>query len=119
MRDTSISDLEVNREVRKLFVRHRINLGWISICSCRGTVFVHGELQLLPGAEGNLNPITVGAIFQEMKRCRGVNRTTIELHNWIYDSSGDAWRPKTAVVARDTGHDSRAGQIFEIQAGQT
>lgn len=118
MRDTSVSDLDVNREVRKVFVRHRVNLGWLSIRSCRGTVLIHGELQLLPGTASDLTPLTVGVIFQELKRCRGVHRTTIDLQNWLYDSNGDVWRPKTAVVARDSGHEARIDKVFEIHHAQ-
>lgn len=115
MRDESISDLDINREVRRVFVRHRINLGWLSVCSCRGNVIVHGELQPLPGTESELSSAAVGTIFQEIRRCRGVRRTTVELQNWIYDSNGDAWRPKTSVLARDSTTETRLSQVFEIR----
>jgi hypothetical protein len=93
-----ISDMEINRNVRKVFVRHNINLGWISISSCRGYVMVNGNLVLLPGAPGDLDPSLVGTMFGDIRRVDGVQRVTTELDNWEHDDAMDVWKMKKSFL---------------------
>jgi hypothetical protein len=87
----SMSDLEINRHVRRFFVRHNINLGWISIRSCRGSVMITGNLVLLPGSPGALNSTLLTTLFREMRQTAGIQRITTEFTNWEHDGSMKAW----------------------------
>ena len=117
MKNTGVSDLDINRGVRKVFVRHRVNLGWLSIGSHGGSLFVHGDLQLLPGADTELSSSMVTSIFKEVKRCEGITRTTVELNNWIYDSSGDSWRPRNLAAQQGGKSIIPMDQVFDVQSG--
>jgi hypothetical protein len=110
------SDLEINRQVRKLLVRYNINLGWITILSCRGNVQVSGNLLLLSGTGGELSSPVLRNLFQEIARTQGVRRVSVELNNWSHNGALDAWKLKDAAVPagtklRPTGSGS---QVFDL-----
>lgn len=96
----SISDLEINRNVRRVFVRHNINLGWISISSCHGNVMITGSLIILPGSRGELDPPLIRSMFRDVSRAEGVKKITAELSNWEHDGYLEAWKMKGSSGSR-------------------
>ena len=104
MHGHTVSDLEINCSVRKVLVRHQVNLGWLAISTCRGAVCVQGDLLLLPGLESTLTPETVGAIFDQIERCAGVCRVSEELQNWHRGSLKDGWKPVEKAAVPKSRH---------------
>lgn len=108
-----ISDLEINRNVRRVLVRHNINLGWISISSCHGNVMITGSLIILPGSPGELDPTLIRSLFREASRAEGVKKIMVELNNWEHDGYLEAWKTKgssgrrkfDSKAADDTAYD--------------
>ena len=76
------SDLDINRHIRKVLVKHWIDLGRLSIRTTRGKVAIHGFLDRIAGSQERLSTSLVDAMFNEIERINGVERTTIELANW-------------------------------------
>lgn len=113
------SDLDITRQVRKVFVRHNINLGWITITCCRGNVQISGNLLLLPGTGGELTSPVLRTLFQEISRGPGVRRVSAELLNWTHNGFLDAWTPKEGAAAQP-GSDKPAppardgNQVFDL-----
>ncbi len=116
------SDLELKRQVRKLLVRHNINLGWITIACCRGNVQVSGNLLLLPGTGVELTAPLLSSLFHQIARTNGVRRVSAELHNWTHNGALDAWKPKDAAVPQAlTPPPARSGsgsQVFDLSNEQ-
>ena len=116
MPDPSLSDLEINRNVRKILIRHRIDLGWLSLSSCRGSVRIHGKFQRIPGAEIELNPHLMGSIFEELHRQSGSKRISAELQNWIHDGSLRGWTHKGDTPTKiSTDLQQTTAQTFQIK----
>ncbi len=85
-------ELEVNRNIRRILVRHWIDLGRLSIrSSAAGRVSIYGSLQRIPGTKDRLAPPIVESIFNEIKRVRGVRMVIMDLKNWT--SEAGRWRP--------------------------
>jgi len=87
----SQADLELNREIRKILIRHWIDLGRLSFRSVNGRVWIRGELHRIAGVQEELTPSLVDTIFSEMRRLRGIVSMNIELNNWIQSQGG--WKP--------------------------
>jgi len=85
------SDLEMNRRIRRILVKHWIDLGRLSIRTMRGVVVLYGRLQRIPGRDA-LIPAIVEAIFYEIKRIKGVKWIRAHLDNWTND--GGLWHPR-------------------------
>ncbi len=51
----SQADLEINRDIRKVMVRHWIDLGKISFRSSNGRIWVRGSLQRIAGVREELH----------------------------------------------------------------
>lgn len=112
------SDLEINCSVRRVLVRHQVDLGWLSISTCRGAVYIQGDLLLLPGLKSTLTAEGVGAIFDEIDRCPGVSRVSVELHNWCRGGFDDGWKPVAKAVALGPAKGTALGtNTFEITDG--
>ncbi|OGV61186.1 MAG: hypothetical protein A2498_11380 [Lentisphaerae bacterium RIFOXYC12_FULL_60_16] len=75
-------DLEVNRQVRKILIRHWIDLGRVLFRSVQGSVTVRGTLERIAGVSEPLTPTIVATIFFELKRAPDVRRLTVDLTNW-------------------------------------
>ena len=84
------TDLEVNCAVRRVFIRHWVDLGRISFRTQRGNVTLRGSLERLPGSDQPLTVQTVEQMFMELQRIHGVNRVITDLSNWERTSNG--WR---------------------------
>lgn len=90
MQNQRSKDLEIMRQARKVFVRHWIDLGRISLRSASGTIRVRGSLVRLPGYRDDLVPPVVEAIFKELERVKGGGRVIADLDNW--NSEGGKWK---------------------------
>ena len=86
----SQADLEINRDIRKVLVRHWIDLGKISFRSSNGRVWVRGSLQRIAGVQEELTPTLVETIFGDVKKVRGVVSFSAELDNWV--TTAGRWR---------------------------
>lgn len=98
------SDLQLNRSIRRILVRHWVDLGRLSIRSTNGMVLVYGRLQRIAGREA-LTPPTVEAIFYDIRRLKDTRRIKPHLENW--SNEGGLWRPvedDKDSPDRDTAH---------------
>jgi len=95
------SDLDTTRHVRRILVKHWIDLGRLSVRCDRGRILVRGLLQRIPGTQQELTTPLVDAIFYELGRIKGVSRVTPYLDNW--SNEGGRWRPahKKKATAAD------------------
>lgn len=109
-------DLEINSAVRRVLVRHWIDLGRVSIRTQKGKVTVRGTLDKLSESDQPLTGTVVEGIFGDIRRIHGVLRVMAELQNWEQCSFG--WRPREgAVTASDgsiTGQSSGDGQKINV-----
>ena len=85
------SDLQLVREARKVFVRHWVDLGRLHIRCTNAALSVRGSLQKMPGTGEQLTDSSVGTIFQELKRIRGIKRINATLDDWQELSPG-VWK---------------------------
>ena len=92
-------DLEIMRQARKVFVRHWIDLGRISVRSVSGTIRVRGSLSRLPGYHDELVPQVVESIFKELERIKGGGRVVADLDNWSND--GGLWKSVDKLTAKE------------------
>jgi len=115
MNNRTVSDLEINLNVRKIMVRHQIDLGWLSHSSFRGTVYIQGDLLFLPGVKTELTPVLVNALFDEIGCSAGVNNMVIELRNWHHNSYNADWQlVKDVTVRRSMTNANPSQNVFEI-----
>jgi hypothetical protein len=85
------NDLDINRHIRKTFVKHWIDLGKLSIRTTKGKIAIHGYLDRIAGSQERLSSSVVDAMFDEIERINGVERLIIELSNWV--NSEGRWQP--------------------------
>ena len=83
-------DLAVNRDIRRVLVRHWIDLGVLSIRTTGGVVRVCGVLNRLHHTPDVLTGSAVGNLFKEIRANRQVKRIVVTLDNWT-DSEG-GWK---------------------------
>jgi hypothetical protein len=74
-------DLEINCRVRRVLVRHWIDLGKISVRTSRCVVSLNGSLMRLPHVAPDIDAATPGSIFEEIKRIPDVRRLQLSLDN--------------------------------------
>lgn len=80
-------DLEINRGVRRVLVRHWIDLGRISVRTISGKVHIRGTLERITGVKEPLSGAILEAMFADIRRLRGIARLNVELENW-HNKSG-------------------------------
>jgi len=85
-----ISDLNINRAVRHVLVKHWIDLGRLSVRSTNGAVYMYGVLQRMPGLQGDLTGKILDSMFYEIHRARGVSRLHTHFENW--SNRNGLWR---------------------------
>jgi hypothetical protein len=108
----SASDLAVNRSVRRILVKHWIDLGRVAVRSNKGRVVIRGWLQRIEGATSELTPAVVTAMMDEIKRLRDVSRLVGRFDNWICDSG--RWVPhesEAAMLEKKVGGRSGGGSF--------
>jgi len=88
---TTPEDLEINRAVRRIMVKHWIDLGRIAVRTSNARVSIHGKLQRVEGMKEPLLGPAVDGIFDELRRLRSVRNVNARFDNWINDSG--RWRP--------------------------
>jgi hypothetical protein len=74
-------DLDINCRVRRVLVRHWIDLGKISVRTARCVVSLSGSLMRLPHIAPNADAATPSTIFEEIKRIPDVRRLQLNLDN--------------------------------------
>jgi hypothetical protein len=103
-------DLKNNQSIRKVLVRHWIDLGRVNIYSRGGTATIRGTLQLLRGVKHELDAALVERIFREINRIREIKRVTVELENWAFIEG--VWHKKEDS---SSGYDSFSeGKSYEM-----
>src|ERR1043166_3634425 len=96
-----LSDMDINVAVRRVLVRHWIDLGRVSVRTTRSVVWMSGALIRVKNGGGELTNEEMLGIFQEIKSINGVRRTHLKLINWDGGSeigSGDASVPQSGPV---------------------
>jgi hypothetical protein len=87
----SSSDLDINRAIRRIMVKHWVDLGRISIRTTGGRVLMRGLLRRIEGcAQADFTSATVEAMFYEISRIKGIQRVTAHFENWL--SEGGRWK---------------------------
>ncbi|MBN1557208.1 MAG: hypothetical protein JW951_03580 [Lentisphaerae bacterium] len=88
---TGTGDLDICRAIRRLLVKHWIDLGQLSIRSTRGRVMLYGQLSRVDGAPTELSAPLVDAIFRELRRIDGVKTVRPHFQNWTQEIGG-GWK---------------------------
>ena len=89
-------DLVAVRNIRRVLVKHWVDLGRLSVRANAGRALITGSLRRIPGVEDELTTPIVEAMFHEARRLRNVRRVDIHLDNWTKD--GGRWRRKEEDV---------------------
>ena len=110
-------DLEINREIRKVLVRHWIDLGQLSIRSTSGKASIRGEIHRIEGFNEELTSTIVDRMFAEIRRIPAISRINIDIQNW--NNKGGMWRPIHDEKTRQRRPSSTAdihpsGAVFQI-----
>jgi hypothetical protein len=77
--------------VRRVLVRHWIDLGKVSIRTSRCVVSLNGSLMRLPHVAPDVDAATPAVIFEEIKRVPDVRRLQLNLDNLdglAFDNAG-------------------------------
>lgn len=82
----SQDDLDINRAIRSILVKHWIDLGRLSVRSTDGKVWVRGELHRISGVAETLTSAIVSALFEDIRRIRNIRQVYTALENWSTDS---------------------------------
>ncbi|MCE9612703.1 MAG: hypothetical protein K8T26_00410 [Lentisphaerae bacterium] len=93
------TDLDINRAIRRVLVKHWIDLGRISIRTTNGRILFFGYLRRIEGHRDNLSPPALDAMFYEISRIRGVQHVRTHFDNWSND--GGRWHPFERVDMTD------------------
>jgi hypothetical protein len=83
-------DLDVNRSIRKVLIRHWIDLGRLSVRTSRGKAFVHGSLNRIYGMSEELTTPIVESMFAEIRRIKNLGQIIVEFDNWT--DAGGKWQ---------------------------
>ena len=102
MRISEQSNLEVNRDIRRVLVMHWIDIGRISVHTMKDRVHIRGSLMKLPGADSPLMSASVDVIYKKIKAAVSGRRLQIEFDNWTLNSATGAWEHGTARDKRRT-----------------
>jgi hypothetical protein len=84
----SVVDIDINRNVRRIFVRHWIDLGRISLHSINGNVTIRGTVKVLPGIPTPLTAKTMENIAVELRRIPNVRFIRYTFTNWTCIKGG-------------------------------
>jgi len=91
----SAADFRINAAVRKVFIRHWLELKLIDYHTINSVVHIKGKFKTkkqsreAKGKTYDVNPSVVSAIEREIFRVRGVKRVDIKLDGWV--KSGGKW----------------------------
>ncbi len=91
----SAADFRINAAVRKIFIRHWLDLKLIDYKTINFVVHIKGKFRTKKqsgkskGKAYDMNPSVVSAIEREIIRVRGVKRVQMKLDGWV--KSGGKW----------------------------
>jgi len=105
-------DLKNNQSIRKVLVRHWIDLGRVGIYSAGGRVTVRGTMQLLRGVKHQLDSQLMDNIFREINRIKEIRNVVVDLDNWVYLDG--AWHKREETRQDSKAFDSTTPKTFEI-----
>ena len=111
----ALSQLEINREVRRIMVAQWIYLGRISIHAVKTSVRVRGSLQKLPGTDTHLNAKQVEEIYRKVSRISGVRNVFMEFDNWYRNELNSAWEPVGAKDSKKRRKDQSSADAYDIK----
>lgn len=107
-------DLEINRRVRKVLVRHWIDLGRIGIHSANGSLTLRGTITCLAGVSQELDASGLENIFREINRIENVKRVSTQFENWV--EMDGTWKkvekPSSSIIVDSP---SPGGQSFTLR----
>ena len=92
-----LTDLEINCAVRKVLVRHWIDLGRISVRTSAGVITLSGALDKLPNVDAPLTSSSVEEMIAEIRRVFSVRRIQPVLSNWT--ELDGMWKPVASKTA--------------------
>ena len=109
-------DIEINRAIRRIFVRHWIDLGRLSIHTTGGNIFIHGSLSRIEGFKDELTSAIVNAIFADVRHIRNIRHLKVELDNWT-DAAGGWTRIGEAIkeLHKAKGFAPAQSEVYVIQ----
>jgi hypothetical protein len=102
------TDLEINRNVRKVLVRHWIDLGHLLLRTVNGRVLIRGDLDRIAGTKEELLPPIVESMFYTIKRIEGVRAVTAELENWTNQTG--VWQRRETDAQKASATLTRTGR---------
>jgi hypothetical protein len=91
----SAVDFRINAAVRRVFIRHWLDLQLIDYRTTNCVVYITGKLRGKGARKGTkktdyaVNPAVVEAVEREIGRIRGVKRVHMKLEGWT--RSGGKW----------------------------
>jgi hypothetical protein len=75
-------DLNINHDVKRVLIRHRIDLGLLTIRTTGQICWIQGTLDRMKGFPEKLTPNTVKIIFAEIKHVKHLKYYKTHLDNW-------------------------------------
>ena len=115
------TDIEIVRNIRRVMVRHWIDLGRLSVRSQAGRVTVSGILLRIGGVHEPLTTPIVEAMFRQIKRIRNVSYVSVNLENWT--NKGGMWRAvegafkeEKTIVRKDLSASAQNAKNFVMRS---
>jgi hypothetical protein len=105
-------DLKNNQSIRKVLVRHWVDLGRLNVLSAAGRVTIRGTLQLLRGVKHEMDSQLVENIFREIHHINEIKWVNVELDNWVFIEGAWHKRETSKTDAQNFNENSATG--FEI-----
>lgn len=109
-------NLKINQAIRRVFVRHWIDLGRLSIRTINGKVHLHGMVERITGFREPLTGSIMDSIINEIRRIRGVIHLTATFDNWT--NHDGVWKPTDKRRDDEAAFElksSRTGGTFKIE----
>lgn len=110
----SQADLDINRMVRTILVKHWIDLGRMSVRSSGGKLWIHGSLQRIAGVNEQLTAPLVDEMFKEISRIKSIKTVNANLENW--NNNLGAWQQTGKAVKEKSEQQTatRSAGVYEI-----
>lgn len=111
--------MELNVVVRRILVRHWVDLGKVSIRTTRGVVWLSGSLVRLRNGGTEMRPDEMQGIFDEIRAVHGIRRMHPRLLNWDGKdpdlSEGDALEQPNGVRSGRVEKSSQAVSTYTVK----
>jgi hypothetical protein len=110
----SVVDININREVRRIFVRHWIDLGRISTITVNGQVTIRGTVQVLPGVATPVTAKTLENIVADIRRIPNLRTVRHHFTNWVFTNG--VWNSvRTDESSPGTSEPDAKPNLFSIE----